>query len=184
MQCSCGEGFQCTAVGWRGRFEQEIGLVFGRWHFGCFYRSVLQQLKPRILVVDDEPAIGELLRSYFERTGEYLVATETNPYAALKRAQVFRPDLMILDVNMPGVTGLDVARAIRQEPWLRYRPIIFYTGMSQREKECYRAGGEAPTVFLLKGASLQDVHTVVEQLVAPRLELYREFRNSPAFAAA
>lgn len=125
-----------------------------------------------------------MLRRYFETTGEYTVESETKPYVALQRAQVFRPDLVILDVRMPELDGMDLARAIRQEPWLRHRPIVFYTGLSHRAKECYRAGGEGPTVFLPKGTSIQDIHVAVEQLVAPRLELYREFRRSAAFAAA
>ena len=114
-----------------------------RWHRGCYRKRVLNQLRPRILVIDDEPDIGHLLRRFFESTGDYFVEDETDPYAAVRRAQVFRPDLLILDVNMPGVNGLEVAKTIRGEPWLRHRPIIFYTGMLDTKIACYKAGGEA-----------------------------------------
>lgn len=139
---------------------------------------MLTPLKPRILVIDDEPAVGELLRRQFEISGEYFVLSVADPNGALNLARSFRPDLTILDVNMPGVDGVELARAIRQEPWLRHRPLVFYTAMSQREKECWRAGGEGPTAFVPKGTSLQDVLAAVEQLVAPRLEVFREFYKS------
>ena len=145
---------------------------------------VLNHLRPRILIVDDEPSIGAFLRRVIESTGEYLVETQIDPFVAVRRAQIFKPDLLILDVNMPGKSGLDVARAIRGEPWLKYRPIVFYTCIPEAEKECYRAGGEGPTVFLPKGTEVSDILRAIERLVAPRLELYRAFKESSGEQAA
>jgi CheY-like chemotaxis protein len=49
-----------------------------------------------------------------------MVEVDTEPYSALARSKMFKPDLLIVDVNMPGMTGIEFARAIRKEPWLRH----------------------------------------------------------------
>lgn len=144
----------------------------------CF-RPVIDQLRPRILIIDDEPAIGELLRRFFEGTGDYLVDCQTDARVAMTQAHAFKPDVLILDVNMPEVNGLEVAREIRSKPWLRHRPIVFYTGMPETKLECYRAGKDGPTVFVTKGTALQELQKSVEKLIAPRLKLFRAFRAAP-----
>ena len=58
--------------------------------------------KKRILVVDDEPSITRLLKLNLEQTGDYEVATENSPKAAVAAAEEFQPELLLLDVVMPG----------------------------------------------------------------------------------
>jgi CheY-like chemotaxis protein len=140
---------------------------------------VIDQLRPRILIIDDEPAIGELLRRFFESTGDYLVDCQTDPRVAMTQAHDFKPDVLILDVNMPEVNGLEVAKALRSKPWLRHRPIIFYTGMPETKLDCYRAGKDGPTIFVTKGTALQELQRSVEKLIASRLHLFRAFRSAP-----
>lgn len=104
--------------------------------------------------------------------------SQTDPFIAVQRAHEFRPDVLILDVNMPGVNGLEVAKLIRGERWLRHRPIIFYTGVPDVKLACYKAGGGGPTVFVPKGTPLRDLQHSVEGLIAPRLELFRALQTT------
>lgn len=76
-----------------------------------------------ILVVDDEPKIVKTLRAYLEETG-YRVVAAGDGRTALAAFRHERPALVILDLGLPGVDGLDVARAIRKESDL---PIIMLT---------------------------------------------------------
>jgi two-component system alkaline phosphatase synthesis response regulator PhoP len=76
-----------------------------------------------ILVVDDEPKIVKLARDYLERGG-FRVATATDGKTALAIARGERPDLIVLDLNLPGMDGLDVCRALRRESDV---PIIMLT---------------------------------------------------------
>src|SRR5437868_2998940 len=92
---------------------------------------VLRKLKFRILAVDDDPSVCGLLSRVFEQTGRYIVATESESHRTTKTARLFRPDLLILDLNMPGQSGQDLTKWLRTEPWLRYRPIIFFTGLPE-----------------------------------------------------
>ncbi|MCB0000004.1 MAG: response regulator, partial [Anaerolineales bacterium] len=76
-----------------------------------------------ILVVDDEPKIVKLARDYLERGG-YRVAQASNGSDALAAFRQEKPNLVVLDLNLPGMDGLDVCRAIRRESDV---PIIMLT---------------------------------------------------------
>jgi DNA-binding response OmpR family regulator len=77
----------------------------------------------RILVVDDEPRIVELARDYLEHAG-YEVATAGDGAAALVSIDRDRPDLVVLDLGLPAVDGLEVTRRVRQSSNL---PIVMLT---------------------------------------------------------
>jgi DNA-binding response OmpR family regulator len=77
----------------------------------------------RILVVDDEPRIAEIARDYLERAG-YAVTTASNGVDALASARTKRPDLIVLDLGLPHVDGLDVTRTLRKASNV---PIIMLT---------------------------------------------------------
>lgn len=68
----------------------------------------------RILVVDDEITLVNTVRAYLEQEG-YTVRTALDGPAAVREARAFRPDLVVLDIMLPGLDGLEVLRQIRQE---------------------------------------------------------------------
>lgn len=85
--------------------------------------------KPRILVVDDEPNISGLVRFFLEKTQRFEVRVENRSALALSAARRFRPDMIVLDVDMPGKDGGDVAREIEADPVLRGLPVLFFTAL-------------------------------------------------------
>ncbi len=80
-------------------------------------------MNERILIVDDEPKIVKLARDYLERSG-YGVLTAVNGSTALAIARADKPDLVVLDLNLPGMDGLDVCRHLRRDSDV---PIIMLT---------------------------------------------------------
>ncbi len=80
-----------------------------------------------ILVVDDEPRIVQLVRDYLEHGG-FTVLTASDGPSALRTARTGRPDLVVLDLSLPGVDGLDVARSLRREGVV---PIIMLTARTE-----------------------------------------------------
>jgi DNA-binding response OmpR family regulator len=76
-----------------------------------------------VLVVDDEPQILGLVRDYLEHGG-FAVLTAADGPAALRTARTQRPDLVVLDLGLPGLDGLDVTRSLRREGDM---PIIILT---------------------------------------------------------
>lgn len=84
----------------------------------------------RLLVVDDEPNIVELLAASLRFAG-FEVATATNGTEALKRAEEVQPDLVVLDVMMPGLDGFEVVRRMRQDGL--WAPVLFLTARDSVE---------------------------------------------------
>lgn len=82
---------------------------------------------PKILVVDDELKIARLVRDYLTEAGFGVVLAGTGP-AALAAARSDRPDLVILDLGLPGMDGYDVTRSIRRHSAI---PIIMLTARSE-----------------------------------------------------
>ena len=84
-------------------------------------------MRAKILVVDDEPKIVDLVRLYLERDGhEVTVARDGS--AALTAFRSQRPDLIVLDLMLPGVDGLEVCRRVRQESTV---PIVMLTARAE-----------------------------------------------------
>ena len=79
-----------------------------------------------ILVVDDEPGIVTVVRVYLDRAGFRVLTAGAGP-AALRLARAERPSLLVLDLMLPGIDGLDITRALRQDPATRALPIIMLT---------------------------------------------------------
>ena len=91
--------------------------------------------KSRILIVDDEPNLSGLVRLFLEKTQRFEVRVENRSALALSAAREFRPDMILLDVNMPGKDGGDVAREIQADPVLGSVPIIFCTSLISRAND-------------------------------------------------
>ncbi|HRG87967.1 MAG TPA: response regulator transcription factor [Chitinophagales bacterium] len=95
----------------------------------------------KILIVDDEPDILSFLRYNLEKEN-YWVYSATNGNDALKMALKIQPHLVVLDVMMPGMNGIETCRAMRNLPQLRQTPIAILTALSEKESEaaCMEAG--------------------------------------------
>ncbi len=67
-----------------------------------------------VLVVDDEPQIVQLCRDYLEHAG-FAVLTESNGRTALRTILDKRPDIVVLDLGLPGIDGLEITREVRRD---------------------------------------------------------------------
>ena len=84
----------------------------------------------KILIVEDEPDIAELVRHYLEKEGFHLSIARTGP-EALTLAGSTRPNLMILDLMLPQMDGLEVCKTLRQKPETAQLPIIMLTAKKE-----------------------------------------------------
>ncbi len=87
-----------------------------------------------ILVADDDLVNLTILRSVISKVG-YSVLTAENGADALKIARALSPDLIILDIMMPDMDGMEVATALKQNPRTRKIPIIFLSSLISAEEE-------------------------------------------------
>lgn len=86
--------------------------------------------KESILVVEDEDDIRELLRYNLAKEG-YQVTGSASGEEALKAVKAARPDLMVLDLMLPGMDGLEVCRSLKQDPQTRNLPIVMLTAKGE-----------------------------------------------------
>lgn len=84
-------------------------------------------MKHRVLVIEDDPDIALSLRLKLERDGGFEVVTAHDGAAGLRQAMDHPPDLVLLDVNLPGMDGFEVCRHLRKDPATAQTPIIMLT---------------------------------------------------------
>lgn len=99
--------------------------------------------KPRVLIVDDDPAALRMIEYIFDRADYEVYLAATGP-EALSKADEAKPDLVILDVMMPDVTGLEVCQRLRAQPALERLPIIMLSARDQLEDKVngFEAGAD------------------------------------------
>jgi len=96
--------------------------------------SKVQAAGANILVVDDDPEIVAMLQTRLTHRG-YNVSTANDGNRALELAKRERPDLVLLDVMMPGKSGWEVARALKQDPLTQGIKIVMVTAIGEQVNE-------------------------------------------------
>ena len=86
----------------------------------------------RILIVDDEPDVTELLKYKLEQDG-HLCQVVNNPLSFISVAREFNPNLILLDIMMPELNGLQLCKMVRSDPKMNTIPIIFLTARGEVE---------------------------------------------------
>ena len=87
---------------------------------------------PKILLSDDDPVILKYLSAVLEKF-DYRYITATNGIEAIERVKTYSPDLILLDVMMPEMDGLEVCKKLKGDPTTHHIPIIIMTGSIDRE---------------------------------------------------
>lgn len=108
-----------------------------------------------VLVVDDSPETLGFLTQALEQAG-VTVLVATSGAAALKVAERVTPDMILMDAVMPGMTGFETCREIKERPHLNHVPVIFMTGLSETE-DIVRALESGGVDFLTKPINIDEL---------------------------
>lgn len=122
--------------------------------------------KVQILVVDDDPKLSRLVKVVLERTKLYEVTEENRPSSVLSTARRLMPEAILMDVDMPGKDGAELAREMSRDPALADIPLMFFTSLISYEeagKEEIIRGGKR---FLAKPVNPSVLIRAVQRLVA------------------
>jgi len=113
----------------------------------------------RILVIDDEPEITEIVETFLTESG-YQVAVENTPEKAVDRARKFQPEVILLDIMMPGTDGYNICEELKADPEFAQTPIIFLTGKDRSDDmgRSFRSGGD---MFIKKPFSCERLLEIV-----------------------
>jgi len=118
----------------------------------------------RILVADDDVDIRELVEFKLSTMGHEIVAVGDGA-AAIEACRAEKPDLAVLDVMMPGVSGLDAIREIRADPTLSDLPVILLTARAQ-ESDVETGFDSGADDYITKPFSPRELAARVEALLA------------------
>ena len=117
----------------------------------------------RILIVDDEPNIATSLE-FLMRESDYDVRVAPNGEEALRLAESFRPDVVLLDVMMPQRSGFEVCRKIRENPALRDMKIVMLTAKG-RDVEKEKGLNLGANAYVTKPFSTKELMNTVRGLL-------------------
>jgi len=151
------------AIGRRAS-SPEVGAIVGRSADG---ERISSPKVPRILLVDDSPAILSFIKAYLVRLGcEFVEATDG--HRAIRVASLMLVDLIIADINMPGMNGIEMVASLRQgdNPRLQKIPIILMTGDKSPDLE-KRGRAAGTSEFILKPVDGAELSRTVERLLRP-----------------
>jgi DNA-binding response OmpR family regulator len=117
----------------------------------------------RVLIVDDSPTIVALLRKFLQQNG-YVTYEASDAEQGIELARTEQPDLMFLDIVLPGMSGFAALRALRRDPLTADIPIIMISGNEQATQQFYaqRIGADD---FMKKPFSREEVFTRIEHLL-------------------
>ena len=127
-------------------------------------------LRETVLVVEDEPSTVQLMVRLLSARG-YQVAVATDGERALEMIARRAPDLIVLDVELPGIDGFEVCRRLKEAPATRLIPVVFLTGLTAREDRIrgIRTGADD---FLPKPFDAEELYARVSALL--RLKRYTD----------
>jgi DNA-binding response OmpR family regulator len=114
-----------------------------------------------ILICEDEPALRELIRVSLGDGFGFLEASDG--LEALELAKVHHPDVVVLDLMIPGLSGLDVLAKLREETNGQALPVVVISAWGDARDQAFAAGADR---FVLKPFDPDDLRAVVEELVA------------------
>ena len=160
-----------------GKIPAKQNPITGRWKvtledlraFMLQYQMVPMvpkqvDLPPRILVVDDEPAIIESIRKTFqEEMPDWVVDSTTSGYEALIHLGAEVPDLLILDICMPGTDGYKILEAVRTNEQTAAVKVLVVTGTVEKIDDLIARGADA---FIEKPCSAEDLLAAARELLA------------------
>ncbi|MCB0832760.1 MAG: response regulator, partial [Bacteroidetes bacterium] len=120
-------------------------------------------LKPRVLVVEDNPAVLTMIVDFLGKR-KYEILQAKDGHEGLSIATTEKPDVILVDILMPGMDGLEMIRIIREQPGTMLIPIIVMTAVNTLETKInvFRAGGDG---LLIKPFDLQELEVRIDRAI-------------------
>jgi len=121
--------------------------------------------KKRILIIDDEKNFCALVKKNIEQTGEFEVYTASNGEDGIRLAREIIPGLILLDVVMPEMDGVEVLSLIRNDESIKDIPIVFLTGIIREEEAGFQASFTGGYSLLAKTVTVGELIACIKKNV-------------------
>lgn len=123
-------------------------------------------MKTRVLVVDDEVALTRMIKLNLERELTYDVRTVNEGANAITATREFRPDIILLDIMMPGMSGDEIAEELRDDPKLSSIPVIFLTALVTPGETDSKPSRIGKNIFLAKPVKTKELIAAIEKTLS------------------
>lgn len=130
----------------------------------------------KILIVDDEQDIREVLELRLEIAG-YNVITATDGKSCLRKAKEEKPDLILLDVMMPGINGFEVCKLLKENDKTKHIPVVMLTVLAQ-EKDLSKGLEKGASCFISKPFNIVDLLVEVKALMGKESKRKSKSKNN------
>jgi len=122
-----------------------------------------EKIKKKILLIEDDHSLSEVLAEILVERG-YLVVTANNGLEGLRKAYVESPDLVILDIMLPQLNGLEVCKRLKKDETMKNIPVIFLTARDQVTDKLLgiESGGE---IYLTKPFEIEELTEKIKTLL-------------------
>lgn len=154
------------------RVTDEVLSRFQAAHGMPVSKAAAPEALPKILLVDDDATLLHTLREALTRDQRYKVEVAQDGYEGLIKVGSFRPDLLVLDIRMPGLNGFQVCRRVKADTSVRDTRILAITGHAgpPTREQILDAGADG---FLEKPINLDDLQAEVARLIGHPAPLSR-----------
>jgi len=127
--------------------------------------------KKKVLVIDDEEEICMFTKTMLERSGKFEVLTSSDATTGINLAKSNRPDIVLLDINMPLMDGGDVAQAIRDFEPISRIPILFVTALLKKDEAGAASEGSiGKNYFLAKPIAAQELIAKIDSILLEKMK--------------
>jgi len=120
----------------------------------------MSSARSRVLVIDDEERFCALLCAMFQERG-YNVASASTSTEALAQVEAFHPDVILMDIMMPGLSGLDLLKVVRDRPFPPRVIMVTATAEDQAAQQAMRDGAEA---FVCKPVNFDTLERLISRI--------------------
>lgn len=118
----------------------------------------------RIVLIDDDKDACELLKTQLEDSGHMSLIYSTSSADALPLISKEQPDLAILDINMPGIHGVEIGAALAADRSTAVIPILYLSGMVTPDEVQALAKGESKPSLISKGSPVEDLIAAIDTI--------------------
>ncbi len=156
-----------TTLGGHRRIEREVLESFLKQHEMPVPEELRQHTRQRILAVDDDPDILDVMKAILESQEDFEVKVVKDGFEAGVQVALWQPDLLVMDVLMPGLNGYEVAALLKSSPRTQALPILAVTGLRQEvDIDSVRRSGV--TDILQKPFTADDLIAKIRAILSPQ----------------
>ena len=134
----------------------------------------------KILVVEDEPSVSEMVKCCLEEEGHMVITVATGKMG-INWVKEGKPDLAIIDLGLPDINGIEVCKAIKENPATRTVPVIILTGDSSNKARIENRLFAQANLYLNKPIAVDDLKKAVAKLLDKAEKEKLLFRSSINF---